>query len=121
MKIELNWPDSVPEDQIDLPFIQGMLDRMAFGFHNYGHARRFMDRPDNLANVAIRVKKYQETLNTEFLIDAANFLMMEFMVPSLPGAHFKATEHHESPGAIVAGKLIKNKDELKRPKRREGD
>lgn len=117
----ITFPDDVPEDQLDLGFLQGMANRMAFGFHNYGHARRTLDRPNNLRNVEIRVGKYQETGNVEFLMDASNFLMMEFMVPSHPQAHFRPTEHHESPGAVVAGQLIMNKDELKRPKRREGD
>ena len=128
MVIKFNFPDSVPKDQIDTDFIQGMLNRMAFGFHNYGHARRKYDRPQNVKNVRLRLKKYRETGNTEWLIDAANFAMMEFMVPAHPRAHFRATTSDESPGSVVSGRVIRGKHELKLPtgihaprRQREGD
>lgn len=111
--VTFNFAPSVPKDQIDTVFIQGMIDRMCFGFHNYGHARRTHDRPDNLANVKTRVDKYRETGNIEWLMDAANFVMMEFMVPTHPQAHFVPTSRDESPGSHVAGRMIKGKDELK--------
>jgi hypothetical protein len=111
--VNFKWPKSIPEDQIDKPFIQGMMDRMGFGYHNYGHMRRKYDRPDNLKNVKIRIDRYRKTGNTEWLIDAANFLMMEFAVPSHHKAHFRATESSESPGSAVAGRIIRNKSELK--------
>jgi hypothetical protein len=122
VKIEFNWPDSVPQDQIDVLFIQGMLDRMAMGFHNYGHMRRQHNRPDNIKNIDIRVKKYQESKNTEYLMDAANYCMMEFCVP-IEGAFFKTTEKHESPGSVVDGRLVQGKEGYIAGKqyRREGD
>lgn len=128
-----NMADSVPEDQIEVPFIQGMINRMCFGFYNYGHARRKHDRPDNIKNMLIRLIKYvgftrvQQALaelksnfgseygsgNIEFLMDEANYAMMEFMVPSHPEAHLRPTESHESPGSHVAGRIVKSKHELK--------
>lgn len=110
-KITLDWPDSVPIDQIDIPFIQGMLNRMAFGFHNYGHMRRYEKKSHSLKNIKIRLKEYERTKNTEFLMDAANYAMMEFCVPSLKGAHFRPTSKAESPGAIVDGKHVKGKED----------
>jgi hypothetical protein len=112
-KISLNWPDSVPKDQISEQFLQGMLDRMAFGFHNYGHvklnANRNYDVPKSLR---LRMKKYRLTRNTEFLMDVANFAMMEFMQPKYRGATFTPTTKRESPGAVtMTGKIRKGKDE----------
>lgn len=145
MKIEFDWPDSVPQDQIDAPFIQGMLDRMAVGFHNYGHMRRYENVSNSLKNVIIRLAKYagmnnvQEickelskridlppTGNTEFLMDASNYCMMEFVKPSLPFAYFEPTSKEESPGAIVGGKHVKGKEDYDSTKiaqkfQREGD
>ena len=123
MKITFDWPDSVPQDQIDEPFIQGMLDRMAVGFHNYGHMRREHNRPDNIKNIDIRVKKYQETKNTEYLVDAANYCMMEFVFPSIPDAFFKTTDKTESPGSVVDSRLVRGKEEYIAGKlyKREGD
>lgn len=113
MKISFKWSEQVPKDQIDESFIQGMFNRMILGFHNYGHMRRKHDRPDNIKNVRIRLDKYLKTGNTEWLMDAANYCMMEFAVPAHHKAHFKATESHESPGSAVAGRIIRNKKELK--------
>lgn len=45
-----------------------------------------------------RLKKYEETGNTEWLVDAANFLMLEWKCPQHPEAHFRATNSDESPG-----------------------
>lgn len=45
-----------------------------------------------------RLKKYLETGNTEWLIDVANFAMIEFMYPSISGAAFRGTDSDESPG-----------------------
>ena len=44
-----------------------------------------------LDNIALRLAKYLETGNTEFLCDVANFAMIEFMYPSVDGAHFEST------------------------------
>src|SRR5258708_14634697 len=111
MKIELNWPDSVPVDQINIEFLQGMLDRMAVGFHNYGHMRRQHNRTDNLKCKNLRIDKYKETKNTEYLIDDANYAMMEFTVPGIEGAFFKTTSKDESPGVIVDNRLVKGKED----------
>jgi hypothetical protein len=51
-----------------------------------------------LENALIRTEKYKDTGNTEWLVDAANFLMFEFMYPKHRKAHFRATEGGESPG-----------------------
>lgn len=45
-----------------------------------------------------RLRLYRETGNTEWLVDLANFAMIEFMHPSHPQAHFRATGSDESPG-----------------------
>lgn len=112
-RLFFKWSDQVPEDQMDRDFIQGMFNRMMFGFHNYGHMRRRHDRPDNIKNIRIRLAKYLKTGNTEWLMDAANFAMMEFAVPSHSKAHFRQTKADESPGSAVAGRIIRNKAELK--------
>lgn len=89
----------VPEGQYSIKFLQGMVTRMGVGYHRYGSID--FHRADWLKTAEERVKKYQETGNTEWLMDAANFLMVEFMSPKHPDAHFRATEHSESPGYIT--------------------
>ena len=49
------------------------------------------------------IKKYIETGNTEYLCDAANYLMFELMYPQKAGAYFKATDSGESAGVVGMG------------------
>lgn len=46
------------------------------------------------------MKKYEETGNTEYLVDAANYLMFGFMYPQHTNAHFRATASEESAGLV---------------------
>lgn len=70
-------------------------DAMAMSYYKYGTVRdnygtyRCM-KP--LENLELRLAKYRETGNTEFLVDIANFAMIEFMYPSLPGASYRPTD-----------------------------
>lgn len=48
---------------------------------NYGNYKCM----DAIGNIRKRLEKYEETGNTEFLADIANFAMIEFMCPSIPG------------------------------------
>lgn len=46
-----------------------------------------------LKDAQLCIQKYEETGNTEFLADAANFLMIEFMYPSIEGAKYTPTDN----------------------------
>lgn len=80
-------------------FHQYMVNRMAFSFHKYGPCRdKYPVGADAIASLKKRIDRYLETGNTEWLIDAANFCMIEFVYPSHPKAHFRSTDSDESPG-----------------------
>lgn len=89
----------VPPGQFSDQFVQEMKYRMAMGFLRYGHARdNFPSRVDALETMRLRVREYEKTGNTENLVDAANYLMCEFMYPAHPRAHFQPTDGNASPG-----------------------
>jgi len=70
-------------------------------YHKYGPvAVAYPSRADALRSLEQRLAKYRETGNTEWLMDVANFAMIEYMHPSHPNAHFRATDTDESPGRI---------------------
>lgn len=75
-------------------------NRVAISFHKYGTAKdNFgMKLVNALESHDLCIKKYLETGNTEYLCDAANYLMFEFMYPQQAGAFFKATDSSESAG-----------------------
>lgn len=99
MDLKFIFPDSNPRDHISEQFIQGMLNRMAVGFHKYGHSSK-CDKLNLLKTIELRLQTYRDTGNTEYLMDAANFCMIEFMYPQIPGAHFTATDSTGSPGLV---------------------
>ena len=67
-----------PETEISIPFIQGMIDRMMVSYHKYGPVAdaTHVNCP---ATAWECLAAYHRDGNTEHLIDAANYLMMEFM------------------------------------------
>lgn len=88
---------AAPESEFYPSFIQAMANRMAFSFHKYGAVADFDG--DTVASAQLRIGMYSKTGNTEWLVDAANFLMMEFM--RHPEA-FQSTDSDQSPGRIRA-------------------
>lgn len=97
------------ETEFSEQFVEYMKNRMIISFHRYGFVKDAMvskedDGPKKVINAIdsalLRITKYQATGNTEWLVDASNLLMMEFMFPQHPNAHFRATDSGESPGRI---------------------
>lgn len=88
-------------------FVQGMADRMSVSFFKYGAIQdAFPGKIDATENVRLRIEKYRETKNLEFLIDAANYCLIEFMCPSERDAFFKDTDSDESPGVVTRAGIM---------------
>jgi hypothetical protein len=97
----ITWTDGIPNTEFSPPFVQGMADRMAVSYCKYGAvAEAYPARVDAIASLKKRLDRYAEDGNTEWLMDVANFAMIEFMHPRHPQAHFKATDTYESPGRV---------------------
>ncbi len=91
--------ESILKTQISDQFLKGMVARMEMSFFKYGDVKEaYPEKIDAIASLQQRLKKYSETGNTEFLMDVANFAMIEFMFPRKEGAFFQATDSDQSPG-----------------------
>lgn len=75
-------------------------NRVEVSYYKYGTAAdNFGEGLVNaLESHEMCIKAYYETHNAEYLLDAANYLMFEFMYPQLKGAYFKPTDSSESAG-----------------------
>lgn len=92
------------EQEVDEGFLQGMRNRMYVSFHKYGPVRdAYPQKADALKTLGAAIEKYRATGNTEYLIDAANYAMIEFMCPSHPEAHFEGTDSDQSIGRYEKG------------------
>lgn len=88
-----------PASEVSEEFIQGMRNRMAMSYFKYGAVRdAYPHKVSALESLRKRLANYEETGNTEWLMDVANFAMIEFMCPAHHRAHFRATDSKESPG-----------------------
>lgn len=85
-------------------------NRVVASFFKYGPAKiNFQPgMVDPVESAEMCIKKYREKLNTEYLTDAANYLMFAFMFPE-DGAYFRATDSNESAGkAGISIKELEN-------------
>lgn len=88
-----------PRSEFSQEFVDGMSNRMAVSYYKYGAIKdAFPHKVNAIKSLLQRLKSYEETGNTEYLIDAANFAMIEFLQPSHVRAHFTPTDASGSPG-----------------------
>lgn len=101
MWLKIWWSDTVPRQDFNElfvqklveKFIQYMANRMGFSHFKYGLVdNAYPYKVDSLGTAEDRISLYRQTGNTEFLVDAANQLMTEFMRPSISGAEFRPNE-----------------------------
>lgn len=97
----------IPDGEYSQRFLQGMMNRVVQGFHRYNGWKNSRDNNsvDFVRCMRDRIKLYEETGNSEYLMDVSNFAMAEFMYPTVPGAFFEATSG--TPGVLTSdGKRI---------------
>lgn len=77
-------------------------NRIETSYYKYGPARKNFSSGNVQAIPTMErcIKKYRETGNREYLLDAANYLMFEYMFPQHKKAHFRATSSEESAGIV---------------------
>ena len=90
---------ATPATEYSERFWELMVNRMGMSYYKYGPlVDAFPDKVNALHSLLDRIRKYEQTGNTEWLVDVANFAMIEFMRPKHPEAHFEATDSNASPG-----------------------
>ncbi len=90
---------TILQTEFSEPFVSLMKNRMEVSFHKYGPIKEgFPHKVDAISSLTARLREYAKTGNTEYLVDAANFAMIEFMLPRHPQAHFEGTDDNGSPG-----------------------
>lgn len=105
-------PEEILKTEFSEEFVKHMKDRMLMSFFKYGPLEKgFPEKVNALGSMEERIRLYMETGNKEHLTDAANYLMIEFMRPRHPNAHFRATDSDESPGRLVRGKFTQQSNE----------
>ena len=94
----------VPLTEFDPSFVVRMVQAMMVSYHKYGRVADAYPLKFNAASdVRARMAKYRETGNMHFLVDAANFAMIEAMHPAPErNAAWGGNSAADSPGRTTA-------------------
>ena len=93
--------DGFHKSEFSEEFVAGMRNRMEVSYHKYGPvSAAYPHKVDAVASLLVRLERYAKDGNTEWLMDVANFAMIEFMLPRHPKAHFEGTDDAASPGRV---------------------
>lgn len=80
-------------------FIEKMKNRIEVSHYKYGWmSKTYPELAQAYKCIEERLELYKKTKNLEYLVDVANFAMIESMHPSLEGAKFISTDSDKSPG-----------------------
>jgi len=85
------------EKSQDCPkFHERMRQAMTVSFHKYGPVKdAYPHKVSAIASLKKRLALYEETGNADYLVDVANFAMIEFMLPAHESFHDKPTDGGE--------------------------
>jgi len=99
--VQTDW-----SEEIDINFMQHMANAMGMSYYKYGAVRdAYPHKIAALESMERRIEKYKETGNKQYLVDAANFAMIEFMAPIHPNAHYTPEDSNTSPGRKFHGEV----------------
>lgn len=93
----MKWAEEYNEE-----FDELRKNRVKTSYYKYGSVKiNFGEKlVEAIPTAEVCIEKYRQTGNTEYLCDAANYLMFEFMYPQKEGAFFRATDSNESAGIV---------------------
>jgi hypothetical protein len=85
-----------PNTEFSEEFINRMARSMGVSFHKYGKVKdAFPHKVNAIKSLEDRLRLYTETGNRDYLVDVANFAMIEAMRPSHTQSHYKPTDGGE--------------------------
>lgn len=91
----------VPTSEFFSQFAERMVQAMMVSYHKYGLvAQAYPDKFDAIGDIRARVNKYRETGNLHYLVDAANFAMIEAMHPRRADTLWGSNGVADSPGRV---------------------
>ncbi len=98
--------EEVLKTEYSFEFDELCKDAVYMSHFKYGSVKECYEiykTADAIKSLKMRLDKYEETGNTEFLVNVANFARIEFMYPRHPKAYYRATDSSESPGLYGMG------------------
>lgn len=80
-------------------FVAKMKNAIEMSHYKYGWpGKTYPELAQAYKCIRERLDLYEATHNLEWLVDVANFAMLEFMFPAFPDAAYSPTDSDQSPG-----------------------
>ena len=91
--------DEILKRDFSEAFVNKMKNAIETSHYKYGWASKtYPELAQAHKCIAERLEAYEKTHNTEYLIDVANFAMLEFLYPAFADAHYTPTDSDKSVG-----------------------
>lgn len=82
-----------------MSFIEKMKNAIEMSHYKYGWpSQTYPELAQAYKCIKERLELYEKTHNTEYLVDVANFAMLEFKFPAFEDATYNSTDSDKSPG-----------------------
>lgn len=92
----------IPVSEFDPEFTERMCRAMMVSFYKYGKVRdAYPEKFDAMSDIRTRAASYRSSGNLWFLVDVANFAMIEAMHPRHKDAHWGPNDADSSPGRVA--------------------
>lgn len=85
--------DSVKQESWDETFLTLMFNRLLIGRLRYGPKRK--GTHNHVKAIKTKIELYENTGNTEYLVDVGNYCMLEFRYGVHPNKHFSSTDDED--------------------------
>lgn len=86
----------IEQSEVSPEFHRRMDQSMTVSFHKYGPVKEaYPHKVNAIASLEKRLRLYKETGNADYLVDIANFAMIEFMLPAHEQYHDNPTDGGE--------------------------
>ena len=95
----MNSRDEILDKEYSVEFDEKRKNAILVSYHKYGPSKENFKKGmvDAIGSLKKNLKKFEETGNTEYLVDIANYAMFRFMYPQ-GNESYRPTDSNESAG-----------------------
>ena len=91
--------DEILKQDFSNAFVEKMKNAIEMSHYKYGWARKtYPELAQAYKCAKERLAEYEKTHNKEYLVDVANFVMLEFLYPAFSDARYTPTDSDKSIG-----------------------
>lgn len=95
----MDTKDQILNRDFSKEFISKMQNAMVMSHYKYGWcSQTYPELAQAYKSIKTRLELYEKTHNLEYLVDVANFAMIEFKHPAFKDAEYIPTDSDSSPG-----------------------